>query len=155
MLGGRFAAVFSKRAVFRPAVGTHDAAWDTNVGGRRGKGGAIGGWRLPEGAAEAGRERADALQPDREADLGDRVVGGAQQAGGALEAPRQKVGVRRLAEGTPKLAAEMSAGEAGGASHVIDAKWFEVASVGKVPGAQEMPGRWDMSHAGESRLAAL
>ena len=44
------------------------------------------------------------LQPDRDADLGDRAVGGAQQRRGPLEAAREQVGVRRLAErarGTP------------------------------------------------------
>lgn len=148
MLGGRFAAVFSKRAVLRPAVGADDAARDANVGGGGGKGGTVGRRRLPKGTTEAGREGADAPQADRETDLGHRVVSGAQQGGGPLEAARQQVSVGGLAEGAPELAAEMGAGETGGASHVIDAERFEIASVSQVPGAQEMPGRWDMSHGG-------
>ena len=49
---------------------------------------------MPERAGEARRERAEALQPDREADLGDRAVGVAQQRGRALEPAGQQVGVR-------------------------------------------------------------
>ena len=86
------------------------------------------------------------LQADREADVGDRAVGGAQQRRGALEPAGQQVGVRRLAEGAPELAAEVGAREAGGAGHVLDAERLGVAGVGQVPGAQQMAGGGDERH---------
>jgi hypothetical protein len=48
--------------------------------------------------------------------------------------------VRRLAEGPAELAAEMGAGETGGTGEVVDAQLLEVASVGQVSGAKQMPG---------------
>ena len=136
--------VFSKRAALRPPVGAHHARRDQRpVDGRRERG-AVGGRRDPERAREAGRERADALQADREADVGDRAVGGAQQRGGALEPPGQQVRVRRLAERAPELAAEVRAREARRAREVVDVERLEVAGVGEVLGAQQMAcGRYE------------
>ena len=48
--------------------------------------------------------------------------------------------MRRLAELATELAAEVRARKAGGACHVIDVERLEVAGVGEVLGAQEMPG---------------
>ena len=91
-------------------------------GGSRREGRTVAGRRHAVGAREARGERADALQADRETDLGDGAVGVAQQRGGALEAAREQVGVRRLAERATKLAAEVSPREAGGAGEVVDAR---------------------------------
>ena len=66
---------------------------------------------MPIRAAEARRERADALQADRGADLGDVAVGVPQQRRGPLEPAREQVLVRRLAERAPELAAEVRGGE--------------------------------------------
>ena len=100
----------------------------------------IGGRREAEGAAEAGGEGADAPQADREADVGDRAVGVAQQRGGPLEAAGQQVGPGRLAEGFLELAAEVGAREAGRARHVVDAERLGVAGVGEVLGAEQVSG---------------
>ncbi len=56
------------------------------------------------------------------------------------------LGGHLAAEGAAELAAEVGAGEAGGTGHVVDVERLEVAGVGQVLGAEEMPGRWDMSH---------
>src|SRR5262249_55877317 len=82
----------------------------------------------------------DALEPDREADVGHRAVGVAQQRGGALQASREQVRVRRLAERAPEAAAEVGAGEAGRAGQVVHLERLEVARVGEVLGAQEVRG---------------
>src|SRR5260221_4682811 len=155
MLSRDRAAVFSKRAVLGPPVSAQYAGRDADqVRGRR-EGGSVGRRRLTIGAAEARRKRADALQSDGEADLGDRVVGGSQQRRRPLEPPRQQVGVWRLAEGAAELAAEVCARETGGAGKVVDAHPFEVAGVGKVLGAQEMPCGRDVRHALSLGSAAL
>ena len=78
------------------------------------------------------------MQADGEADVCDRAVGGAQQGGGALEAPGEQVRVRRLAEGAAELAAEVCAREAGGAGEVVDAERLGVPGVGQVLGAQQV-----------------
>lgn len=54
--------------------------------------------------------------------------------------------MRRLAECAPELTAEVGAGEPGGPGQVADVKPLEVASVGKVLGAQEVPGGWNEGH---------
>ncbi len=113
-------AVFSKRAVLRTAVDARDAARDHGVRGGRRIGRAVGGRRHPEHPPEARRERADALQPDREADVGDRAVGRPQQRGRALEPARQQVLVRRLTERAPELTAEVRRRQAGRAREVVD-----------------------------------
>ena len=91
-------------------------------------------------------------RPTDEADLGDRAVGRPQQRRGALEPAGQQVGVRRLAERAPELAAEVRAREAGGAGHVVDAERLEVAGVGEVLGAQQVAGGRDECHRGQYRL---
>jgi hypothetical protein len=65
----------------------------------------------------------------------------------ALEPTSKQVGVRRLAEGAAELAAEMSAREAGGVRHVLDAQQLEVAGVDEVPGAQQVANSGDGTHA--------
>jgi hypothetical protein len=54
--------------------------------------------------------------------------------------------VRRLAERTPKLAAEMCAREACDAGKIVDLKGFDVASVGQVFRTKKVPGGWDEGH---------
>jgi hypothetical protein len=61
--------------------------------------------QLGEASAEGAQRRA----ADRETDLGDAQVATAQQRHRALDAPRHQVGVRGLAVGAPKLAAEVPA----------------------------------------------
>src|SRR4029453_11651541 len=74
---------------------------------RRGRVGlAIGGRGQAQRAREAGREGADALEPDREADLGDGAVGLTEQCRRALEPPAEQEGAGGLAEPAPELAAE-------------------------------------------------
>src|SRR5205823_4260465 len=99
--------VSSRNVLCWSCVRAHHARRDERV--RR------GGWvRLPipgrrktEEAREAGRERAQAFEPDREADLGDRPVGLTEQCRRALEPAAEQVSVRRLAEHPPELAAEV------------------------------------------------
>ena len=81
-----------------------------------------------------------------------RAVGVAQQRRGPLEAPGQQVGVRRLAERAPELAAEVRARQAGRAGQVVDAERLEVAGVGEVLGAQQVAGGRDERH--RARLGA-
>src|SRR3954451_12190568 len=100
---------------------------------------AVGGGRNAVRVGEAGREGTDALEADREAHVRDGAVRVAQQRRRTLEATGEQVLVRRLAEGTPELAAEVGAREAGGAGEVVDAERLEVARVGQVPGPQEVP----------------
>ena len=59
----------------------------------------------------------------------------------------EQVCVRRLAERTAELAAEMRAREARRASHGADVERLEVARVGERLGAQEVAGRRDEGHA--------
>src|SRR5919204_5313815 len=113
MLGAGGIRVFSKRAELRTAVGAQDAGRNARVGGGGRKGGAVRGRGLPVGAREAGGEGADAPQPDGEADVGDRAVGGTEQRGRPLEAPREQIAVRRLAEGAAELPAEVGPREPG------------------------------------------
>ena len=120
MLAGSGAVVFSKRAVLRTRVRLHDARGNKCARRGRRKGCAIGGWRDAVRAAEAGRERADTLQADREADLGDGAVRRPQQRRGALETARQEVRVRRLAELTPELATEVRTREPRRSGEIFD-----------------------------------
>jgi hypothetical protein len=48
--------------------------------------------------------------------------------------------LRSNAEGAAELAAEVGAGEARGAGHVVDVEGLGVARVGEVPGAQQVAG---------------
>jgi hypothetical protein len=49
-------------------------------------------------------------------------------------------------EGAPELPAEVEAREAGGAREIVHAQPLEVARVGEVLRAQQVPGGWDESH---------
>src|SRR5215207_1488173 len=105
-LTGTWGAVFSKTAGLRTRPRELHAGGDPTPHGGGRMGGTVGRRREPEGAPEARRERADAAQPDREADLHDGAVGVAQQRGSALEPARPEVLVRRLAEDAPELGTE-------------------------------------------------
>src|SRR4051812_41555728 len=98
--------VFSKRAALRTAVGAHDAGGHDRMRDGRREAGAVDGGGGPVDPGEAGGERADALQADAEADVGDRTVRDPEERGGALEPAGEQVLVRRLAERAPELAAE-------------------------------------------------
>ena len=78
------------------------------------------------------------VETDIEADLHDRAVCAAQQRRRALEPACHQVGVRRLAEGAAKLAAEVGARKPGRPGEVIDTQRLTVAGVGEVPGAEQM-----------------
>jgi hypothetical protein len=97
----------------------------------------------PVRAPEARRKRADAPQPDREADLCDRPIRGAQECRGALEAPREQVLVRGLAEGAPELAAEVGLGKMCGTCKRRDIERLPVPRVDEVLRPKQVPGRWE------------
>src|SRR6266542_1604595 len=107
MLGAGRTGVFSKRAALRTPVSPHHAPRDYRVAGCRRERGAIGGRREAVRAAEARGERADALEANREVDLGYGAVGRPQQCRRAFEAPREQVRMGRLAEGAPEFPAEV------------------------------------------------
>src|SRR5205823_2448479 len=132
------APVFSKRAVSRASVRAQQARRDLRVVGCSREQAAVCRRGDAVGAGEARGERADALQPDVDADARYRAVRVPQQRGGALEPPGQQVRVGRLAEGAAELAAEVGAREAGGAGEVLDAQRFEVPGVGKVLGPEQV-----------------
>src|SRR5215813_4620052 len=90
----------------------------------------VGGGRLAEGALEAGGERAEAQQSDRDADLPNGPIGHSQQRGRPLQAPGEQIVVRRLAEGGAELPAEVRLREAGGRRHVGDPNGLRIAGVG-------------------------
>jgi hypothetical protein len=113
---------------------------------RRREARAVHGRRDAVGSREASGERTHALQTDREADVSDRAIGRPQQRGCALQAPGQKVRVRRLAEGTPELAAKMGAREASGSCEILDGQRLEVTTVRHILGAEQMAGRRDEGH---------
>src|SRR5438132_11386221 len=73
-----------------------DAARD---GWSAGRGIPILGRRHAHEVAEARAERADALEPDQEADLGDGQVGRSQQVLGALDTAPRQIRPRSLAVG--------------------------------------------------------
>ena len=90
------------------------------------------------GAGEARDERAEALQPDREADVGNRAIRGEKQRGCALEPPRQQVLVRRLAERPAELAAEVRRREMRHPRERRDVERVAVTSVDQVLCAQQI-----------------
>src|SRR6476469_9428107 len=106
MLGATRSVVFSKRAVLRTPVCAKNAGRNERVVGRRRKRRSICGRRDAVCARKARRERADAPETDREADLDDRAVGCAKQRCRPLQSPREQVRVRRLAEHASELTAE-------------------------------------------------
>jgi hypothetical protein len=71
----------------------------------------IGGRRHPEGAAEARRERPDAAQADRQANVCHASVRVAEESRRALESAREEILVRRLAEHSAEFSAEVSWGK--------------------------------------------
>src|SRR3954453_8632002 len=86
------------------------------------------------------------MQADVEADRGDRAVGHAQERGGALQPPRQEVGVRRDAERLLELAAEVSARQSGGARHVVDLEPLREAGVREVLRPEQVASRGRVCH---------
>ena len=66
----------------------------------------------------------------------------AQQRGGPPEAPRQQVGVRRLAERPAELAAEVRARKPGCPREVVHVERLEIARVGQVLGPEEVARGW-------------
>src|SRR5919197_3011560 len=111
--------VFFRCAVLRASEEADDAGgYERARGGRRERG-AVGRGSDAVGPLEARREGPDALEADIEADLRDRAVGVAQQRGGALHPAGEQIGMRRLAERSPELAAEVRPREAGGACQVV------------------------------------
>ena len=113
-------------------------------GGRMGP--PVGGGRYAECTREAGRERPDAGEADREADLGDGAVGLPEQRRGALEAAAQQVGVRRFPERTPELTAEVRPREPCGSREIVDREPLGIATVGEVLRAQQMTDGCDELH---------
>ena len=86
------------------------------------------------------------MRPTRVADVGDLPVGRTQQRRSALEAPREQVGVRGVAERAAELADEVRPREAGRAGHVVDPERLGVARVGEVLGAQQVAGGRCVGH---------
>ena len=128
----------SRVAVRRAGVSLKHACGYPNARGRRWVARTVGGGRHAECATEARRERADAAQPDSEADVRDRAVGVAKERGGALEPTGQEVLVWRLAECAPELAAEVSRREARRARKLGHVERFAVAGVDQVLGTKEV-----------------
>src|SRR5947209_10137034 len=98
---------FSKRAVLGSTELARHACRDADVALGRRERRSIRHRRRSIDAPEAGRERSEAAEPDREADLGDGAIGVAEQCRRPLEPSRQQVLVRRLTERTTELAAEV------------------------------------------------
>src|SRR5919199_3619346 len=105
--------------------------------------GAVGRRRHPVRAAEARGERADALQADGRADVGDRPIGVPQQRRRALEPAREQVLVRRLSERAPELATEVRRREVRRACERGHVERLAVAGVDDVARAQEVPCWWN------------
>ena len=112
-----------------------------------GNGRPVGRGRHAVGAREARGERAQALQPDREADVGHRAVGVAQQRRRPLQAAGQQVHVGRDPERAPELPAEVGAREARRGRHVVDPQRIGVAGVGQVLGSEQVSGPGRVEHA--------
>ena len=108
---------------------------------RRRMRGAVRGGRNAVGPPEARRERADAPEPDREADVGDRAIRVTQQRGGSLEPPRQQVLVRCVAERPPELAAEVRRRELRRPRERRHVERVAVTRVDQVLCPQQMPRR--------------
>ena len=104
-----------------------------------------------EHATEARRERADAPEPHGEADVRDRAVGVPQQRSGAFEPAHEQVLVRRLAELTLELAAEVRGRELRHARERLDVERLPIPSVDEILRAQEMASGVWRDHAPEYR----
>ena len=113
MLGAGRRAVFSKRAVLGAGVGADDAGRDQRAVARRA--GARRGRRSASarrcGVKLVVKEPMLCRPTERQMSATERSVR-AQQRRRPLQPAGQQVGVRRLAEGAPELAAEVRAGEA-------------------------------------------
>src|ERR1700745_755056 len=108
-LGARFskAALLSGRAhpghgPVRPHEQARPLAGEASQVGRR---------RLTHDRAKRAAEGTEAVEPDVEADGGNRAPRLAQELHGALDPTALQVAMRRLAERGPELAAEMSSGD--------------------------------------------
>jgi hypothetical protein len=146
MLGAAAAPVFSKRAVLRPAVRAEDAGRDQCMVRSWRVLRAVGGRRQTVGSTETRRKGANASEADREADVRDAPVGRAKQGRGTLQAAGEQVRMRRFAERSPELAAEMSARESRCAGQVVNPQRLDVARVGDIFRSEQVPGRWDEDH---------
>jgi hypothetical protein len=146
MLGPREHPVFSKRAALRSPIGTQHATGHLRTRCRRRKPSTVGGRRAAERPRKARRERPDALQADREADVSNRSISVAQQRRRPLQSPRQQVGMGRLAECPTKLATEMGPRQPRRPSKLIDPKRLKVPRISEVFGAQQMPCGGDIRH---------
>jgi hypothetical protein len=103
----------------------------------------VGGWGHPEGPTEARRERTDAAQADRKADVGDTPVGDAEERSGALEPAREEVLVRRLAEHAAELPAEVGGREVGHFRQGGHVERLAIAGIDQILCAQEVTRRME------------
>ena len=102
--------------------------------------GPIGSGRAAVRAREARRERAEAAEPDVDADLRDRVIRGPQQGRRTLEPAREQVLVRRRAERAPELAAEVRRRQLRGAGERRNVERIAVARVDEILRSQQVTG---------------
>src|SRR5882724_6762632 len=100
---------------------------------------AIVGWRFAENLAEGPAERAQAREPDVQADVGHAAVGFAQQEHRALDPTALQVAVRGLAERSPEGADEVRLGDARDAGQGGDIERLGVGPVHRVAGPQQPP----------------
>src|SRR5882757_2566023 len=138
MLRSPRSVVFSKRAVLRTSVRAQHAGRYQRELRSRWERCAIRRRRDPVRAHKARGERADAAQPDCEADRDNGAVGRAKQGSGTLQPSCQQVRMRRLAEGTPELTAEVRARKTRRPRQIGDAERLRVAGIDQIPGPQQM-----------------
>src|SRR3954451_8889214 len=105
--------------------------------GRRAAVAAVLARRRADDRAERPAERAEAGEADLEADLGDAVVGRAQQEHRALDAAALQVAVWRLAEGGAEGADEVRLADVGDLGERRDVERARVRAVHRVAGAQQ------------------
>ena len=98
----------------------HDASGDRWDAGPCDRMLAVLARRASDELAKARAERAEAREPDQEADLGDREVRGSQERLGALDPAPRQVGAGRLAVGRRECAGEVESGVAGLAGHRVE-----------------------------------
>ena len=103
------------------------------------------------GSRKAGGKRANASEADGEADVRDGAVGGAEKRRGTLQAPGEQVRVRRFAEGSPKLAAEVGARKSGGAGQILNSQGLDVVGVSDVFRTEQVAGRRGVDHLNQYR----
>ena len=109
-------------------------------------GGAVGQRRDAVDAGEAGGERTNALPPDRHADVGHAVVGGAQQSRRPFQPAGEEVLVRGLAVGAPELAAELRWRQARLRGEVGHGEGVGVPRVGEILRPEQVPGGGNGRH---------